>query len=327
MLAGGLGLPTNTAQEELRQMIDGHLSSQDREPMNVQVFLFSSKMGDDVQRIKLSDAQGHFLNVPVEHKSSKNLEPQDCKTEMQSDSEDYESEEERDSLVKETYLDPKGLELEGALQEAEQQVRSLEAEMQLEREEKLALQMSLEGEQATIMALKEKVRGLNDSLRLERERVKHIWSLSCEQLRLLDEECGRCVRECDDKNQEIDLLRSRLRELEGMPRPRIADVPYMPQSGTHGVTVTAAMGAPIQALIPTPVVLPASRAAPESSGTPVGRRISFTHAQTETTLTTSMPTMRAHANDSSVMVDAGTCTNSSYSASSSTPYVGLVRHH
>ena len=48
-IAGGLGLPTNIAQEELRQMIDGHLSSQDREPMNVQVFLFSSEMGDDVQ--------------------------------------------------------------------------------------------------------------------------------------------------------------------------------------------------------------------------------------------------------------------------------------
>ena len=75
----------------------------------------------------------------------------------------------RDSLVKETYLDPKGRELEGALQEAEQHVRSLEAEMQLEQEEKLALQMSLEGEQAAIMALKEEVRGLNDSLRLERE--------------------------------------------------------------------------------------------------------------------------------------------------------------
>ena len=320
-IAGGLGLPTNIAQEELRQMIDGHLSSQDREPMNVQVFLFSSEMGDDVQRIKLSDAQGHFLEVPVEPKSSKKLESQDCKTETQSDSEDYESEEERDSLVKETYLDPKGLELEGALQEAEQQVRSLEAEMQLEREEKLALQMSLEGEQAAVMALKEEVRGLNDSLRLERERVKHIWSLSCEQLRLLDEECGRCVRECDDKNREIELLRSRVRELEGMPRPvtRIADVPYMPQSGTHGVMVTAATGAPIRAPIPTPVVLPASRAAPESSSTPVGRRISFTHAQTETTPTTSTPTMRAQVNDSSVMVDAGTCTNSPRSASSSAP--------
>ena len=219
-IAGGLGLPTNTAQEELRHLIDGHLLSQDREPMNVQVFLFSSEMGDEVQRIKLSDAQGHFLEVPVEPKSSKNLEPQDCKTETQSDSKDYESEEERDSVVKqEAYLDPKGRELEGVLQEAERHVRSLEAEMQLEREEKLALQMSLEGEQAAVMALKKEVRGLNDSLRLERERVKHIWSLSCEQLRLLDEECGRCVRECDDKNRVIELLRSRVRELEGMPRP------------------------------------------------------------------------------------------------------------
>ena len=63
-IAGGLRLPGNATQAELRQLVDGCLPDQEREPMNIQVLLFPVE--GEVRMIRLSDAYGCFLEVPVE---------------------------------------------------------------------------------------------------------------------------------------------------------------------------------------------------------------------------------------------------------------------
>ena len=54
----------------------------------------------------------------------------------------------------------------------------------------MALLKDLEDERSRTEVLGEEVRRLNDMIQCERERTKHVWSLNCEQLRLLDDEYG-----------------------------------------------------------------------------------------------------------------------------------------
>ncbi len=125
------------------------------------------------------------------------------------------------------------------------------------------MQSSLKGEQATSAALREEVRGLNDCVKHERERVKNMWKLNCEQLTMLDEECGRCVNECDSKDREIELLRTRVREFECMPLTRRLNALTSRTLDERTITTP---GAPNPASIPT---VPISRLDLDTSITPV----------------------------------------------------------
>ena len=150
----------------------------------------------------------------------------------------------------------------------------------------MSLEMALEAEQTTTRTLTEEVRCLNERLRQERERAKHVWALSCDQLRSLDEECGKYVSEYNDKCHEIELLRNRVHELE---RVVMRPVSRMPVSETHVSNQHEAMpirlkGAPNPAHPPVPELVTLR----EPSITPsVERRISFTpNAEPVHTLTT-----------------------------------------
>ncbi len=192
--------------------------------MKVQAWLFATEEETNVRMIKLSDAEGYFLEIPAEPNEQ---EPQEVKEKEElslSDSERWVEQDSDVTTIQETNPDSG---LKQALYEAERRtnyleatVRDLEAELRQEQEAKLAVQSSLKGEQATSAALREEVRGLNDCVKHERERVKNMWKLNCEQLTMLDEECGRCVNECDSKDREIELLRTRVREFECMPLTR-----------------------------------------------------------------------------------------------------------
>ncbi len=79
----------------------------------------------------------------------------------------------------------------------------------------------------------------------EKARMKNVWSLNCEQLRLLDEECGRYINECTEKDNEIKRLKTRVRELE-----RNASRPYTLASPR----VETSRGPPDPELLPTPII-------------------------------------------------------------------------
>ncbi|XP_064398966.1 uncharacterized protein LOC135345475 [Halichondria panicea] len=266
-IAKGLGLPADTTQEDLRQMIDGKLSDRGREPMKVQAWLFATEEETNVRMIKLSDAEGYFLEIPAEPNEQ---EPQEVKEKEElslSDSERWVEQDSDVTTIQETNPDSG---LKQALYEAERRtnyleatVRDLEAELRQEQEAKLAVQSSLKGEQATSAALREEVRGLNDCVKHERERVKNMWKLNCEQLTMLDEECGRCVNECDSKDREIELLRTRVREFECMPLTRRLNALTSRTLDERTITTP---GAPNPASIPT---VPISRLDLDTSITPV----------------------------------------------------------
>ena len=79
-VARGLELPTNT--------IDGKLESQEIEPRNVQVGLYSMEGDGEVRRVVLYSAQGSFLDEPVEPASlHPEIPPKQVSEDESSDSE------------------------------------------------------------------------------------------------------------------------------------------------------------------------------------------------------------------------------------------------
>ncbi len=235
--------------------------------MKVQAWLYATEEENDVRMIKLSDAEGYFLEILVEPAEPVEQEPQEVLEKEELLLSDPEQWEGHATTMQET--NP-GFELKQALLKAEHRmsyletaVRDLEAELRQEQETRLSVQSSLK------VISREEVRSLNDCVQHERERVKNMWKLNCEQLTMLDEECGRCVNECDHKDREIELLRTRVRELECMP------VTHRFTSRTLDVPTTPAPGAPNPALISPP------RPDLDTSVTPVtDRRIRFSATPT-----------------------------------------------
>ena len=62
-IAEGMGLPTKAATDELRQLIDGHLSEQGWEPPNVQVVI--QEEGKEFVSLYLVDESGVFKEIKV----------------------------------------------------------------------------------------------------------------------------------------------------------------------------------------------------------------------------------------------------------------------
>ena len=67
-IAKGIGLPTKAAGDELRQLIEGHLSEEGREPPNVQVIIeekTSQEKGKAYWCLYLADDSGVFKEIRV----------------------------------------------------------------------------------------------------------------------------------------------------------------------------------------------------------------------------------------------------------------------
>ena len=96
-------------------------------------------------------------------------------------------------------------------------VYSLEESLEAERAQRLAAQQEAEELQATMVS-PEEVSKLCGEVEREKVKVKEIWSLSCEQLRRMDDEYGKCVEESVKKDREISKLHRRISELENQVR-------------------------------------------------------------------------------------------------------------
>ena len=286
-IARSLELPTRATLEDLRQMVDGQLCDRGKDPRNVQVLICNSwtqdqKEGevDSLETLKLCDEQGDFLEATVEPSRPVKSES----GESSEEEEPLHSGEELGDLCgrQETshpqYPSSQVQEETSGLQE---QLEALSSELQSKTETVMALKKDLEDERSRTEVLGEEVRSLNDMIRCERERMKHVWSLNCEQLRLLDDECGRCVVECGKKDTEIELLRKRVRELETHTQSHAnTNTTHEGSVSETRVLPVSSRGPPVPAPIPTPV-MPVARDVPVTQETPVnsaslpGRRINF----------------------------------------------------
>ena len=64
-IAKGMGLPTKAAGDELRQLIEGHLSEEGREPPNVQVIIDEKTRQEKGRCLYLADDSGVFKEIRV----------------------------------------------------------------------------------------------------------------------------------------------------------------------------------------------------------------------------------------------------------------------
>ena len=146
----------------------------------------------------------------------------------------------------------------------------------------MALLKDLEDERSRTEVLGEEVRSLNDMIQCERERTKHVWSLNCEQLRLLDDVYDRCVNiKCAKKDTEIELLRKRVRELKTHTQSHAnTNTTHKGSVSETRVLPVSSRGPPVSAPIPTRM-MPVARDVPVTQETPVtsasipGRRMNF----------------------------------------------------
>ena len=266
-------MPTRATLEDLRQMVDGQLCDRGKDPRNVQVLICwtqDQKEGevDSLETLKLRDEQGDFLEATVEPSRPVKSES----GESSEEEEPLHSGEELGDLCgrQETshpqYPSSQVQEETSGLQE---QLEALSSELQSKTETVMALKKDLEDERSRTEVLGEEVRSLNDMIRCERERMKHVWSLNCEQLRLLDDECGRCVVECGKKDTEIELLRKRVRELETHTQSHAnTHTTHKGSVSETRVLPVSSRGPPVPAPIPTPV-MPVARDVPVTQETPV----------------------------------------------------------
>ena len=270
-IAKALGLPTNATHNELMQMIDGDLSERGREPLNVQVLLYPATFEEaEPQLLELQDDRGVFLEVDltsVEPQSQTKEPPETKESEDDSGSEDSGP---QDSVSEQFHYykpseageDSMPTELDAAMQaldEAKAQVEQLSAELEGKRSLVYSLEESLEAERARRLAAQQEAEELQATMvspeevsklcgEFEREKVKvkEIWSLSCEQLRRMDDEYGKCVEESVKKDREISKLHRRISELEnqvrGVSMPMVhAHTLLSPQSSSDSVLTGMSM--------------------------------------------------------------------------------------
>ena len=317
--------------------------------MNVQVWLYSSGEDNEVQRAQLVGPQGSFLEVQLEEEPLVSSEPlQREETPSDSNSEDLsgtaeepelkhnpfgqESQVEQDLVEGELHQQEKTRRLEDQVKTLDQQLR--QSRMDLDqvradgRRDLLAMQVRVETEKAASAASLEEVRRLNEHVKHERESSNHMWKLNCEQLIMLDEENGKCVRENCEKGQEIERLRAQVRELEGKLAQFECSAHVRP---SRVYLPTPVMGAPNRptssrsALLQTQSVMPGLENSLPDLGHPprVDRRISFSsntvttpiirargqsdsHSSSNTVVT---PNIRAQGqSDNPVMVGTGSST-------------------
>ena len=187
-LAETLDLPTNSPTEDLRPIIDGKLTEQDREPQNVQVAVHEVS-GVQV-RLYLVDGTGVF------HESEPLFRSQQAVPEQQKQFADLQealadATRQNEALI--GRLEEQQAELDGLQQALEQ----AQAEWALERQQ-------AESRSSETTPTQEELVKLQD-LQAEKERTRQIWRMNCQQLAEYD---GALTA----KDQEIAELKTRLQQ-------------------------------------------------------------------------------------------------------------------
>ena len=190
-VAAGLGLPTAASVEELRQMIDGKLLEQGREPRDVQVVIAPAETGTP-ERVLLQDSDGILLEEPLtpaakeDHVRGRESIERDAH-----------------ELLEEVESARPGSETTEVTAERDR----LAADLQKHREELDTLHRTLESEReksARIAEEKEiQIEKLKSELQEVKRRSKEVWRINCDQLLLHDEELAA-------KDAEIVELKSKL---------------------------------------------------------------------------------------------------------------------
>ena len=176
LLAETLELPTSSSTEELRQLIDGKLMEQEREPRNVQVVVQESSRTEI--RLFLMDESGPFQQSATHTQTGLQIR------------------EETEHLHE-------------TMQEMEQEVTVLKAQLEEQREEleNVQLELQQEREKTDTQVNIEEVSKLKSELQKEKEKMKHVWQANCQQVSELETELS-------ERDEIIKTLRERLRGAE-----------------------------------------------------------------------------------------------------------------
>ena len=185
-LARALSLPTSASGDELRLMIDGKLGEMEKEPRNVQVVISEAERG--AERLSLWDDDGSFLDVDPESPDG-------------------------DGSEKETESAATVGELQAALDHALEENAQLRVELQqqqtaLEEERSQTEALKKENERLEETTTLTRVSELEGELKRERDKMKSVWRMQCEQLAQYDSEIA-------EKEIEIAELKARLARSEG----------------------------------------------------------------------------------------------------------------
>ena len=188
-LARALSIPTSASGDELRQLIDGKLEGMEREPRNVQVVILEAEHG--AERLSLWDDDGAFLEIDpeIEHVGARGGE---------------------DGVETEPVVTVEGLQaaLDCALEENKRLKTQLEQQQEtLEKERGLMGLLEEEKRKLEESALPARVSELEGELKREREKMKSMWRMQCEQM-------VQCDNEIAEREAEISELRAKLAEHE-----------------------------------------------------------------------------------------------------------------
>ena len=207
-IAESMELPSKASTDEVRQLIEGKLLENGREPRNVQVIVqepTEEGMGDRVC-LFLVDDSGIISRATLEPRVRSDLETESVDTASE-------------SLHKEVS------EMALQLWQREEEIETLMTELEVaqriakEAEEKVAAIESYEGE----------IEKLTKQLQRERERYKQVWRMNCEQLAEHDVIIA-------EKDAEIVALQEQLRLAETLPhRPTAPSTGADPGRGVRPV--------------------------------------------------------------------------------------------
>ena len=225
-IANALSLPTDAPAEQLRQLIEGKLITMGKEPMNVQVLVTGA-----AETPALQDEGGVFLTaadsgmeeaIPVAGGGVPDLE---------SHAEhvgDGGSQEELLSQLETVTRENHDLKDELATVQAEK------AEVMGTLEEQMQRVTTLEASESTAAA---RIEELSGELVREKERVRHVWRLNCEQIAHYDAELV-------EREREIAALKNQL-EVEKKRRMKSTEVELPASRETVPTIVTEHRHSPI----------------------------------------------------------------------------------
>ena len=215
-LATGLEILTSTSNEELRQIIEGKLLEQEREPRDVQVVIMAAETeetGASSERILFQDKDGVFLDVEASPTATAGGAGDG---EHEEDARSLEGRKRADTLASVTRDPLAGVEEgEGSGSELEIDHTSelmaerdrLAAELEEYHAEVKELRSTLESESSTAARVKEEKQAEIDKLRGEvweaKRRSKEVWRMNCEQLLLHDEELAASAAEIAELKSKL----------------------------------------------------------------------------------------------------------------------------
>ena len=180
-LARALSLPTSTSGNELQQMIDGKLEELKKKPRNVTVVITEAERG--VERLALWDDNGSFLNVVPETPEG---EGDKDRTDSEPTTEELQSALDR-VLEENALLKTQLTQQQAALEEERERVGALEKE----------------NERLEEITSPGRVSELEEELKREKDKMKSVWRMQCEQLAQYDSEVS-------EKETEITELKAKL---------------------------------------------------------------------------------------------------------------------